>query len=61
MKIALTIIMSIILSTSGWYIHNRSNHMRHTCDSLSGEFYTISFDEGTCIIGKDVVHLHYHS
>lgn len=59
MKITITIITIIIVLGSGIYFHYRTEHMRNTCESVAGEFYTISFDEGTCIIGNDVIHLHY--
>lgn len=60
-KILFISLSIITLIVCGWYLHQRSEHMKQTCDNVAGKFYTISFDEGTCIIGNDVVHLHNHN
>lgn len=60
MKYFITIIIILSVSIGGYYFHQRYEMMRNDCDILSGKFYTISFDEGTCIIGNDVIHLHFN-
>lgn len=60
MKTIITIIIVLSLTIGGYYFHHRYDTMRNDCDIMHGRFYTISFDEGTCIIGDDVIHLHFH-
>lgn len=59
MKTIIAIIIVLFL-TAGYYTMQHYNNMKHDCDYLSGKFYSISFDEGTCIVGNDVIHLHFH-
>jgi hypothetical protein len=59
MKTIITIII-IILSVGGYIIHQHYSKMQHDCDIMNGKFYSISFNEGTCIIGDTVIHLHFY-
>lgn len=59
MKTIITIII-ILLSIGGYYVHQRYNKMQNDCDIMNGQFYSISFDEGTCIINDTVIHLHFN-
>lgn len=62
MKTILTFITITGLVLGGYvYQAHATKQMRHTCAAVQGQFYSISFDEGTCIIGSDVMHLHNKS